>query len=156
MMRFFALGVLWVAMLWHPVAALAHGVGSRELDPGATKAMVFLYADGDPMAFAQVVVTTPGTDGTVYQSARTDGRGQFAFVPSGPGVWEVAASDGQGHRAVRQVTVDDVASPSPDRIASSASAPASGIGPGWREVIIGLSLLANVALAAALWRRKYG
>lgn len=156
MFRLFAIVVVWAAMFWHPVAALAHGVGSREIDPGAAKAMVFLYADGEPMAFAQVLVTTPGTDGTVYQSGRADGRGQFAFVPSGPGIWAVAASDGQGHRAVRQVTVDDAAAPAPMQTAPAAAQPISGLGPGWREVTLGLSLLANMALAATLWRRKSG
>ncbi|MHC1791540.1 hypothetical protein [Solidesulfovibrio sp.] len=88
------MATLAAATAWHPVAAAAHGVGSREMDPGAAQAMVFLYADGDPMAFAQVQVIGP--DGAVYQSARTDGRGGFAFLPSERGVWRVAASDGQG------------------------------------------------------------
>jgi nickel transport protein len=175
-----------VAAVWHPAAAMAHGVGSRELDPGAARAMVFLYADGEPMAFAQVQVTGP--DGAVHQSARTDGRGGFAFLPSGRGVWRVAASDGQGHRAEREVTVaapgldtgqtaagalpatdpGRVMAPGADTSATSgteglaapgkplpttANAAAAGIGPTWREIVLGLSLLANLALAAACWRR---
>lgn len=205
-----------VAAVWHPVAASAHGVGSRELDPGAARAMVFLYADGDPMAFAQVQVTAP--DGTVHQSARTDGRGGFAFLPSGSGVWRVAASDGQGHRAEREVAVGApsalgssggpgpataagpgsgasgqtaggagnaagqpgqpgqadpsghtvqpvqsealqqsgaaaMAAPGPAAVSAQAASRA-GIGPSWRDVALGLSLLANLALAAAGLRRR--
>ncbi|KHK01983.1 carboxypeptidase-like regulatory domain-containing protein [Desulfovibrio sp. TomC] len=160
------------ATVWHPVAAAAHGVGSREADPGVARAMVFLYADGDPMAFAQVQVTGP--DGAVYQSARTDGRGGFAFLPSGRGLWQVAASDGQGHRAVRNVTVELGAEkadgtgpvgarggPSATLAAGVAGAGAAGalgtsagIGPGWRDVALGLSLLANLALGARWWRRR--
>ena len=199
-----------VAAVWHPVAASAHGVGSRELDPGAARAMVFLYADGDPMAFAQVQVTAP--DGTVHQSARTDGRGGFAFLPSGSGVWRVAASDGQGHRAEREVTVaaasasdpagaatpstaagpggdassqtpsgaggvvgqpgqaeqsqqsgqPKVPQPSGPAVLSAAgpvvvgvqAASPAGLGPSWRDVALGLSLLANLVLGAAWLRRR--
>ncbi|HML55662.1 MAG TPA: carboxypeptidase-like regulatory domain-containing protein [Solidesulfovibrio magneticus] len=175
-----------VAAVWHPAGAMAHGVGSRELDPGAARAMVFLYADGEPMAFAQVQVTAP--DGTVHQSARTDGKGGFAFLPSGSGVWRVAASDGQGHRAVREVAVgvasapgssggaENVAgqpgqpelprqsgsaspalaaqpAPGPAAVSAQATSPA-GIGPNWRDVVLGLSLLANLALGAACLRRR--
>ncbi len=190
-----------VAAVWHPAGAMAHGVGSRELDPGAARAMVFLYADGDPMAFAQVQVTAP--DGTVHQSARTDGKGGFAFLPSGSGVWRVAASDGQGHRTEREVAVG--APPAPgasgeagpataagtsgqtagggqpdlprqsgqpgqsgapqqsDAATASASgavampaqaASRAGFGPSWRDVLLGVSLLANLALAAACLRRR--
>ncbi|EKO37898.1 MAG: hypothetical protein B193_3415 [Solidesulfovibrio magneticus str. Maddingley MBC34] len=191
-----------VAAVWHPVAATAHGVGSRELDPGAARAMVFLYADGDPMAFAQVQVTAP--DGTVHQNARTDGRGGFAFLPSGSGVWRVAAHDGQGHRAEREVAVapasatgaaggptpatgvsnpaaggaGDVAGhpgqgapvgqagqagrsgqpkalgPSGPAAVSAQAASRAGVGPSWRDVALGLSLLANLVLAAACLRHR--
>jgi nickel transport protein len=190
-----------VAAVWHPAGAMAHGVGSRELDPGAARAMVFLYADGDPMAFAQVQVTAP--DGTVHQSARTDGKGGFAFLPSGSGVWRVAASDGQGHRAEREVAVGAPSAPGAsgeagpataagtsgqtagggqpdlprqsgqpgqsgapqqsDAAAASASgavampaqaASRAGFGPSWRDVLLGVSLLANLALAAACLRRR--
>ena len=150
----------------HPGIATAHGVGSREMDPGVTKAMVFLYANGEPMAFAQVQVIAP--DGAVYQSARTDGRGGFAFLPSECGVWRVAASDGQGHRAGREITVA-AATGAPPTGASAADSPASGagqgvsplasasasrLGPGWRDVTLGLSLLGNLALGLTCWRRR--
>jgi nickel transport protein len=154
----FAFAAVLAAMVGHPVVATAHGVGSREMDSGAAKAMVFLYADGEPMAFAQVQVLSPGPERSVYQSARTDGRGQFAFVPAGPGIWSVAAVDGQGHRAVREVTVANpegasalAAAPSP--VAATAS-PVAGIGPGWREVVLGVSLFLNMGLAGILLRRR--
>lgn len=144
-----------VAGVWRPVAATAHGVGSRDLDPGAARAMAFLYADGEPMAFAQIQVTAP--DGTVYQSARADGRGGFAFLPSGPGVWRVAAGDGQGHRAEREVVVapSGGAAAGPSESAGfSGRNGASAPGPGWRETALGLSLLANLALGAAVLRGR--
>ena len=196
-----------VAAVWRPAAATAHGVGSRELDPGAARAMVFLYADGEAMAFAQVQVTAP--DGTVHQSARTDGQGGFAFLPSGSGVWRVAASDGQGHRAEREVAVAAPSAPDPAGGATAAAGSATGVssqaaggagdvagqpgpfapsqplgqpasaaapppgapaagaaavsvqaasraglGPSWRDVALGLSLLANLALAAGCLRRR--
>ena len=151
-----------VAAVWRPAGAMAHGVGSRELDPGAARAMVFLDADGEAMAFAQVQVTAP--DGTVHQSARTDGRGGFAFLPSASGVWRVAASDGQGHRAEREVAVGLASGPaSPALAAPPAPGPVAvpvqaastaGIGPNWRDVALGLSLLANLGLGAACLRRR--
>jgi nickel transport protein len=152
--QFFAT-VAVAATLWHPVAAAAHGVGSREMASGAAKAMVFLYADGEPMAFAQVQVTSPGEGGTVYQSARADGLGQFAFVPSGPGLWRVAASDGQGHQATHAVTVEEGPTAAPAEATTGPKPPAkAGIGPGWRETALGVSLLANLALGITLLRRK--
>jgi len=141
-----------MVMVGHPVTVFAHGVGSREMDPGAARAMEFLYADGEPMAFAQVKVTAPGQEGTLYQSAHADARGRFAFVPSGPGVWSVAASDGQGHRAVHAVTV--VAEANPGKPAPVVQAGSGAIGPGWREIVLGISLLANLGLVAALLRRR--
>lgn len=149
----FAAVAVWMVMAGHPVTVFAHGVGSREMDPGAARAMEFLYADGEPMAFAQVKVTAPGQEGTLYQSAHADARGRFAFVPSGPGVWSVAASDGQGHRAVHAVTV--VAQANPGKPAVPVVQAGSGaIGPGWREIVLGISLLANLGLVAALLRRR--
>ena len=160
----FALLALAAMLVRHPGVAAAHGVGSREMDPGVTRDMVFLYADGEPMAFAQVQVTGP--DGAVYQSARTDGRGGFAFLPSGSGVWRVAASDGQGHRAEREITVAAAAPPTgaaaaaapapgrPQGVAPLASASASRLGPGWQDVTLGLSLLGNLALGLTCWRRR--
>jgi nickel transport protein len=153
MLRLFALTALAAAMVGHPVAACAHGAGSREMDPGAARVMEFLYADGEPMAFAQVRVTAPG--GGVHQSAHADARGRFAFVPDGAGVWTVAAADGQGHRAVVDVTTVGGAA-GPTAAGSPLASPSEGrsgrIGPGWREVALGLSLLANLLLWAA-WRR---
>ena len=148
--RYFAVAAVWAVMVGHPIAVWAHGVGSREVDPGAAKAMEFLYADGEPMAFAQVQVTAPG-EGGLFQSARADARGRFAFVPAGPGVWTVAASDGQGHRAVREVAVE--AAQQPDgKAPAAAPGVQDAIGPDWRSIVLGLSLLANVALGAALAR----
>lgn len=153
MQRAFAIVVVLAAMVGHPVAAAAHGVGSREMDPGAARAMEFLYADGEAMAFVQVQVTAPGQEGAVHQRARTDARGRFAFVPTGPGVWIVAAADGQGHRAVRRVTVAQAPQGGAAAATRAAVAEKAAIGPGWMQVLLGLSLLANLFFAAALGRR---
>ncbi|WP_428564918.1 MAG: carboxypeptidase regulatory-like domain-containing protein [Solidesulfovibrio sp. DCME] len=165
MLRVFAVAALAAAMVGHPIVACAHGVGSREMDPGAARAMEFLYADGEPMAFAQVQVTAPG--GSVHQSARTDARGRFAFVPDGPGQWSVAASDGQGHRAVAAVAVaaqgpaldtgpatDSGSAPATGPGAAPEGRSATGVGPGPVQVALGLSLLANLFLLAALFKRR--
>lgn len=149
---FAAVAVLWAVVVGHPAAVWPHGVGSREMDPGAARAMAFLYADGEPMAFARVQVTAPGEDG-LFQSAHADARGCFAFVPTGPGRWTVVASDGQGHRAVRDVLVT-LADNSDTVGRMTVSAVQGASGPGWRDVVLGISLLANLALFAALRRRS--
>lgn len=156
MKRSFALLCVMASMVGHPFVAFAHGVGSREMDPGAARVVEFLYADGEPMAFAQVQVTAPG--GAVHQSARADARGRFAFVPTGPGVWSVAASDGQGHRAVAELSQTaakgegDAASAGTPGTPGAGSGATRGIGTNGRDVVLGLSLLGNVFLFAA-WRR---
>ena len=145
---FAVVAMAWAVTVGHPVAAWAHGVGSREMDPGVARVMEFLYSDGEPMAFARVQVTAPG-EGGVFQSAHADARGRFAFVPAGPGEWTVTASDGQGHRAVHAVTV--VAEKS-GAATPAVPAVAATVGPTWRGVALGVSLLVNVALGAALLR----
>jgi len=138
------LAALLTAAIWHPAAALGHGVGSRELESDRAKAMAFLYADGEPMAFAQILVHAPDQAGTVYQSAHTDRLGFFAFVPATPGMWLVEAKDGEGHRAVREIAIDELHRPSQDKTPEATC-------PLWRSVLLGLSLLANLALWAA-WK----
>jgi nickel transport protein len=149
MRRFIFLAALLVMAGRHPATALGHGVGSRELESDRAKVMAFLYADGEPMAFAQVLVHAPGESEAVYLSAHTDRLGHFAFVPSAPGMWLVEAKDGEGHRAVREIELGQSNHPTP----SIAQEPAC---PRWRSVLLGLSLLVNLAFGAA-WagqRRK--
>jgi nickel transport protein len=147
---FAVVAVVWAVVVGHPIAVWAHGVGSREMDSGAARAMEFLYSDGEPMAFARIQVTAPG-EGGVFQSAHADARGRFAFVPAGPGEWTVAASDGQGHRAVHALTV---AAEKPGAAKPAGPQVNAAIGPTWNGVALGVSLLANVALGAALLRRR--
>ncbi len=99
------------------------------------------------MAFAQIKVSASDRPDDVYQNARADRLGQFAFVPSGPGTWLVQASDGQGHRVVHEVTVQAFTAQTTKAMAQP--------GPRWPLVLLGLSLLTNLFLAAAcLWRRQ--
>lgn len=73
--------MLLAAAVGHPVFVRAHGIGLREMDPGAARALEFLYADGEPMAFVRGQATAPGVGGGVHQRAHADARGRFAFFP---------------------------------------------------------------------------
>lgn len=55
------------------------------------------YDDGEPMSYAEIEITSPDSD-IPFQKGRTDRNGVFMFAPDGPGIWQMAISDGMGHR----------------------------------------------------------
>lgn len=128
---------LWAAAvcwnLFYAADAAAHGVGGREAGVGAARAVCFAYSSGEPMAFAKAVVYAPNAT-TEFQNARADGQGCFAFVPTGPGDWRVAASDHEGHRAEIIVVVAEPAAGGRDGAALGADrVVASGLTAGVRS-----------------------
>jgi nickel transport protein len=82
--------------------AFAHGAGGRILSGNAVIAE-FRFADGSPMAFADVKVHAPSRE--LWLGGRTDGAGKFAFVPDNPGEWTLEARDAEDHTARLVVTV---------------------------------------------------
>lgn len=132
--------------------AFGHGVGwVREGNDGVV-ALRFVYSDGEPMMFADVTVTDPA--GKVFQKARADREGRFAFVPSTNGEWRAKADDGTGHALEALVTVE-----------SGAKAPAAGDPvhtaavvalPRSIAMLLGLSLIANLFGGLFLWRMRRG
>lgn len=110
--------------------------------------MRFVYSDGQPAAFAGVEVFAPGNEAP-YQSARADAQGNFAFIPTSAGTWRVVMNDGMGHRAevdLAHQQTSDTASPPSDAKPTKASSQHS--------VLLGLSLLANLFMAIALFRKR--
>lgn len=129
--------------------ALGHGVTYGELDEPAV-AVRFGYAGGEPMSYAEAKVFGPqSTPDLEFQNGRTDARGVFAFVPDRPRAWSVEANDGTGHRAVMELQVDGES-----HAARPAAPTPGGQGPTPSKILLGLSLLANLALAAALLRAR--
>ncbi len=129
-------------------AALAHGVTWTVLDERPV-AVRFGYAGGEPMSYVEVLVFGPQSPPDLeFQNGRTDARGVFAFLPDGPGAWIVQAKDESGHRGQVEVAVDTAGAAAPGADAT----PARGASPA--RVGLGLSLLANLGLGAALLRRR--
>ena len=77
--------------------------------------------------------------------------GRSAFMPDAPGRWRIIMADNMEHRVEHTAEVKAL-------LATSAAAPGNAAGPGGfslpLRMLLGLSLLTNMALAAAVLRRK--
>ncbi len=91
------------------------------------------YGGSEPVVFAKVRVFGPGSLPREFQTAVTDQRGYFSFVPDGPGEWRVIVDDEEGHR--REVTVNV-----PQPFGSNAR-PITGSSDRLERALLGLSLL---------------
>ena len=124
-------------------SAQAHGVGGRMIDARDALAAQFRYADGEPMAFAEVKVSQPGSaEGAPAVVGRSDQYGRYAFLPDRAGSWRLEARDGEGHVARLLLEGAQPAAPPSVPIPTGVKAAA------W------LSLTANIAIAYALLRRR--
>ncbi len=127
-----------------------HGV-HYSLAEAQAVSVVFGYAGGEPMSYAEVLVFGPDSPPDLeFQNGRTDSRGMFAFIPDKPGTWRIAASDGTGHRAEFSIPVAESLLPNE----GDAPSPSSRIGPSGTTILLGLSLLANLALIGIARRRR--
>ena len=92
-----------------PQHASAHGTNYRILDSGPAIVVEFIYADNQPMRYAEVLVYSPEETRVEYQNGRTDMNGRFAFFPQAPGEWRIQADDGTGHleRVAIEITPGD-------------------------------------------------
>jgi nickel transport protein len=89
--------VFLISLALRPQSAAAHGTGHRIRDARAAIVVEFIYADHNPMPYAEVLVFSPADKEIEYQNGRTDRKGRFAFYPNIPGVWRIQADDGLGH-----------------------------------------------------------
>ena len=151
--------------------AHAHAVRAETLANDNTQVVSFVYATGDIPAYVQVEVFGPDNAEVEFQNGRTDALGRFAFTPDKAGLWAVVMSDGMGHKLRHELTVADVAGPANtgetgeggNNIATAATAPRGTTGTekaeglpsvaSWRA-LLGVSLLCNIFLGAAWWRRR--
>ena len=134
--------------------ALAHGLGWQQ-DFNPTITLNFVFADGEPLAYGEVSVFPPDDQEFEYQKARTDQNGFFSFRPNQSGVWRFSGVDGQGHKTSGQITVtEEQLNPSiPQVVVQADEVPRSSTGPDVKSIVLGLSIICNVALLA-LWRRR--
>jgi nickel transport protein len=141
--------VLWI--LHAPESALSHGTGYRMLLEEETVRAEFYYSGGEPMAYAEILVFGPKDDAVEFQNGRTDRMGRFAFLPDRSGEWRMLVNDGRGHavRAVVTISEEKLGETSAER----AQAPERNA-TGWREILLGLSLIANLFLGLKVFINK--
>ena len=141
----------------------AHGSGWSQ-ERAFTVLLSFYYADQMPMAYSEVQIFSPADANIPYQKGRSDQNGFFAFKPDQPGVWSFSANDGQGHLSPGEVQISagqlnqNLGSDESGQNQSElplARGGASAEGPEPLKIILGLSLIANLALIF-LWRKKPG
>ena len=92
------------------------------------------YAGRDPVSFAEVAVHKPDSE-SEYQTGRTDLNGYFAFVPDGPGLWQIIVDDELGHRTEKTVEV-----PSPFESSGEAVKGLSVL----QKALVGIALIIGI------------
>lgn len=143
------LAVSLFALLGWTRPAWAHGMG-WQTDDSFSIVLLFQYDDGEPMAYGQVKVYSPETDDYEYQGGRSDGSGYYSFIPNAPGIWKFVGDDGQGHMTNGQIEVTE-ADLAGDATATSRPVAQGGAQkPNMFQILLGLSILLNLALAS-LW-----
>ena len=155
---------LTALLLFGAAQAQAHALYAAHSWQGTVALVQFAYAGGAVPTYAKVEVYSPADAKVEFQNGRTDAQGRFAFMPDTPGQWRIIMADNMGHRVEHAVDVSP--SQGSAQIAAQTSGPntdkpaATGATPGVGEfsvplrVLLGLSLLANMALGAAVLRRR--
>ncbi len=129
----------------------AHALYAADTRHDGVVLVQFTYSSEEQPTYAKVEVYSPADDKVEFQNGRTDAQGRFAFMPDAPGRWRIIMADNMGHRVEHAVEV------AADK---NAAAAATGLnaGPGGfsmpLRILLGLSLLANMALAVTVLRHK--
>lgn len=140
--------------------AQAHALYAAHTWQGSVALVQFAYAGGEVPTYAKVEVYSPADAKVEFQNGRTDAQGCFAFMPDTPGQWRIIMADNMGHRVEHAVEVSTGQGAALPSAASKDKPAATGATPGVGEfsvplrMVLGLSLLANLALGAAVLRRK--
>ena len=156
--------------------AQAHALYAAHTWQGAVALVQFAYAGGEQPTYAKVEVYSPADSKVEFQNGRTDAQGRFAFMPDAPGQWRIIMADNMGHRVEHAVDVSPAqgsaqgatregaqetaqgiaqgAAPNTDKPATTGATPGVGEFSVPLRVLLGLSLLANMALGAAVLRRR--
>lgn len=135
--------------------AHAHGTAYKLLQSPTLAAIQFQYSDGEPMAYAEVLVFSPQELKVEHQNGRTDRHGKFAFCPDMPGAWRISVNDGMGHLCKATVQVDqEAATGKAERPRQETDLKAPVAASRTIKIVAGLSLIANLAFAACFFRRR--
>lgn len=95
-----------IAVVLSAGAAIAHGTSVQVQTTEAVQIQA-TYDSGEPMAEAAVQVFAPDDLENPVFSGRTNEAGQYLFVPTGPGDWEVSVRQaGHGDIVVIPVEAD--------------------------------------------------
>jgi nickel transport protein len=125
------------------------------IEEKAVAAVEFSYSDGEPMAYAEVMVFSPENSEVEHQNGRTDRHGKFVFCTDMPGEWRISANDGMGHRCDSKVEVHRgslTGQPDAPQDASEVAHPVEGSKT--LKIIAGLSLIWNFGFAAHFLRQR--
>ena len=137
--------------------AQAHALYAAHTWQGAVALVQFAYAGGEQPTYAKVEVYSPADSKVEFQNGRTDAQGRFAFMPDAPGQWRIIMADNMGHRVEHTVEVSAGHTPAQADVKTAGDTAATpGVG-GFSiplRILLGLSLLANMALIAAALRRR--
>lgn len=136
------------AFFFRTSVAGAHGVHGS-IEQKHTVVVRFVYSGGEPLSYAQVKVFRPGDNALEYQNGRMDANGFFSFVPDTAGQWRIRVADGMGHRAEKTITFKGGAPVDGDQAHTVGGASSIRL----RDVLLGLSVIANVFFALFLVRR---
>lgn len=133
-------------------AAFGHGVTCQNIaDPAV--AVLFAYSDGEPMSYAETKIFGPQSSPDLeFQNGRTDARGIFGFIPDRPGSWRIEASDGMGHKASHDIIIEKTITAHEPGTASDGKPHRAG--PGALQILLGVSIIANLALLVKKGKRK--
>ena len=146
-------------LLFGAAQAQAHALYADHTWQGTVALVQFAYAGGAVPTYAKVEVYSPADAKVEFQNGRTDAQGRFAFMPDTPGQWRIIMADNMGHRVEHAVDTSagqGAAQVSAQNQGKPSAAASPGVG-GFAmplRVLLGLSLLANIALGAAALRRK--
>ena len=159
-------------LLMGAAQAHAHALYAAHTLQGSVALVQFAYAGGQVPTYAKVEVYSPADAKVEFQNGRTDAQGRFAFMPDTPGQWRIIMADNMGHRVEHAVDVSSAQGSAQVAAQGAAQGTAQGVGPSTDKpavtgvipgvgefsvplrVLLGLSLLANMALGAAVLRRR--
>jgi nickel transport protein len=149
------LSVFGLSLFYGPPDARAHGTDYSLVEGEALTAVAFNYSDGEPMAYAEVLVFSPQDPKVEHQNGRTDKHGKFAFCPDMSGTWRITANDGMGHLCQATVEVGQGdATGKADRPRHETAVASTVEGTKTLKIIAGLSLIGNLGFASWFFSRK--
>lgn len=148
-MRYQNVVIYFLFMLFMlPAILYAHGVMGKVNTGGLVVSAQ--YNTGEPMSYAMVKITAPGTELT-YQAGRTDRNGRFCFFPDTPGDWKVVVDDEIGHRLEVTAPVNDLKEFMTDQQDQDLSRSSLAV---YEKALMGICLIFGISGIIFWWKGK--